>query len=115
MTFKQKCDAAVEITSNAGIARRSHSPPLWRQAWRLGIPLRPPHFVSFWPLAFGISLLTALIWGLAMGLVLWRFQSMSGSMVAAVSLVVGFAVGIAGALTRRRERARCKLPDWSAI
>ena len=97
MTFEQKRDAAIEIMAKAGIARSSYAPLLWRQAWHVGIPLRPPHFLPFWLLAASTALPTSLVWGVAMRLTVWRIQAMPDELaIAACDLaeIIGSAIAL---------------------
>jgi hypothetical protein len=112
MTHREKVDHLIADLSARGVSPFTTAPPTWRMAWGLGLPLPPPHFMGFIPLALLTGAMFGLVWGLVMWLGPWRSQSLEDALTA--SGVVGFFFGLIVAAYYRRSASRLNLPrSWA--
>jgi hypothetical protein len=105
----------VRVLLEKGVARSNIEPPLLRLLWRLGVPVRPPHFATFGATALGMGSFFGVGWGVGMWAVLWRSFSMSGWAMAAAAGFAGalFGLSIAGVFAYRRRALA--LPTWEQL
>lgn len=45
--FWARRDAALKIMTRTPVSERNYCPPTFKYLWRLGIKIRPPHFMPF--------------------------------------------------------------------
>lgn len=113
--FTEKQQKAFTLLAEKGIKPASYNPPLMRLLGRLGMVVRPPHFMPFWygTLVFGVYF--AVIWGLFMWLFVWPGQSMPFSEVAAQAGMAGAAFGVLMATWYQFGRRKHTLPRWEDL
>jgi len=64
--FEVRKQAALQILANTGMQRNTYAPGFHRLLWRLGVKIRPPHFMNpvsrfaFFMFAYGIAMFVAL-------------------------------------------------------
>ena len=112
MDHRAKVNHLLDDLERKGVGRFTTAPPIYRLLWKLGIDVPPPHFVGFWPLAFGMGLFFAIAWGLLMWLLLWRTQNMPPVIGLVASLLAGLAFGIVMAGYYRWRARKLALPRW---
>jgi hypothetical protein len=115
MHFRAQLDRSLAMLSARGLARRHAAPLLFRLLWKLGVRVRPPHFLGFAHIALVYGTWFACAWGLLMWLLVWSQQ---GSGIAAVALRAGgagAAFGLMVAWFYTRERREFALPAWESF
>jgi hypothetical protein len=70
MTHREQVDAAVADLLARGVRKASAAPPAYRLAWRLGLPVRPPHYQTFLGHVFTVGSFT-LVAAVAFVLAAW--------------------------------------------
>jgi hypothetical protein len=112
MTFEEKRTAALDNLASKGIRRQAYAPTLVKGLWRLGLKVPPPHFAGF----FGTFAISAGVFGVAWGLVMWfAYWSSHGGeplMAAGVSVVVGLLLGLVVASYYRYSARKHSIPRW---
>ncbi|GLS05534.1 hypothetical protein GCM10007860_26880 [Chitiniphilus shinanonensis] len=115
MSFQTRLARAQALLTAAGIPESSRAPWLCRVAWRMGVPLRPPHFRS-WP---GNVIYHAVwfgtVWGGTMWLVIWGPQSMSPRLAVFTAVLTGLLFGVGMAVFYGYQAWRLHLPPWSDL
>ena len=115
MTLSPQHAAALRLLEQTGILKSNYAPPLFRLLWRAGVPVPPPHFMSF----FAAAASTGLAFGTMFGLFMVSFAAALGEasplrqVWACVSAGVMF--GIAMASYYAYGRRKYQLPEWSVL
>ena len=110
MSHREKVERFLDEMSRRGVMKSTAAPPAWRAMWAIGLKAPPPHFLSFFTLAWTLGLSFGVLWGLAMGLTVWRAQSWTLS--AAAGLAAGVLFGPVLAAYYRHSAAKLGLPAW---
>lgn len=110
--FEHKIQAMRAHLATRQIAAGVAAPPFWRLLWKLGIPLRPPLFLGFVPLALLCGGFFAVLWGLVMYLASWRAQATPLPTMLLGMLIAGALFGTIMATVYRRHARRLQLPAW---
>jgi hypothetical protein len=113
LSFEAKTQAMRRQLATRQIAPGIIAPPLWRLLWKLGIPLTPPLFLGFMPLALLCGGFFAVLWGLVMYLASWRTQGTPLINMLLVMLAAGAVFGLIMATVYRRHASGLQLPAWS--
>lgn len=116
MEHARKVAAYKRLMVAKGIGAATASPPLWQLLWTWGVPLPPPLYMRFLPLA----LFGGTIFGLIFGAIAWAMgnrgiREMSMDEAALVALVSGMAFGLSVAWLTRRLARRHGLGSWAAF
>jgi hypothetical protein len=110
--YPPKIRAALAATDAAGISRRRSAPWTHRLFWRLGIPVRPPHFMGF----FGYVIVGAVSFGGAGAAIYVRehqqIHDLAGFIHHMMPGLLGMAIFVAVSVAFRR---RYGLPRWSEL
>ncbi|WP_395669026.1 DUF6404 family protein [Rhodoferax sp.] len=119
MSFDLKRTQALEIMARTGIWRSNYEPPAFRMLWRMGIRIPPPHFIPFFPIAFGTGLTFAVLWGVPWGILMWLFvwsqTDFELQRVFIASGQAGLFFGVSTALYYAYGRYKYKLPNWNSL
>ena len=116
MSFEQRREAALKLAAATGIWRSHYAPPLYRALWMAGVPLRPPHFASFW---FNVAVLGGFFGSfmcLFTAAVVWfsgRSELLPSLLIAPIIGGVVFGLLMAGFFYVRARTYN--LPPWSEI
>ena len=110
MTHREKIDHMMTDLARRGLARYSFAPPLWRMAWALRLPLRPPHFMGFLSNLLLSGSYFGIAWGAAMWLLVWPSQGFA--FAASAGGAAGLLFGLSMAVYYRWSAAKLKLPAW---
>jgi hypothetical protein len=112
MDHDKKVDLVIAELAARGISKAAIAPPLFRLAWKLGIPIPPPHFLSFGALAVVMGTFFGVLWGIFMWLVFWSDQGLGSVAALIASLAAGALFGIAMAFYYRWKARQLGLPGW---
>ena len=108
-------DAALKLLDQAGVWRSNAAPPLFRQLWRIGIDIPPPHFLPF----AASALLFGVMFGILLSLMLYVLHPLFGNAFPAPTLlkaiVGGLFVGLWMAAYHAYGRSKYELPRWSSL
>jgi hypothetical protein len=112
MDVNLKRSAALELLAETGMWPISYAPPLFRLLWRLGIDVPPPHFAGFW----ANFVLSGSLFGVAMGLYQWFFNTPRSLTLALVATVFcGVFFGLSMAVRYRNGARKYNIPSWQAF
>jgi membrane associated rhomboid family serine protease len=113
MNHQEKVALAISDLTSRGMRKSAVAPPLFRLAWKLGVPIRPPHFLGFGATALVMGIPFGIFWGILMWFTVWHKQG--GSMIAAIvaSAAAGFLFGVLMAAYYRWRFSKLQLPEWS--
>lgn len=113
MTHDEKIALVISELTARGVSKGAIAPPAFRLAWKLGVAIPPPHFLSFGALAMVMGTFFGVLWGIFMWFVLWSRQgyTVGGTIVA--SLAAGTLFGVAMASYYRWKAQKLYLPPWS--
>jgi hypothetical protein len=115
MHFRAQLDRSLALLSARGLAR-SHAEPLaFRVLWKLGVRVRPPHFIGFVPIALAYGTSFACMWGVFMWTLVWSQQGFGMMDVGLRAGVAGAAFGLMMAWFYARERREFALPAWESF
>jgi hypothetical protein len=111
MTHDEKVRCFIAEMRRRGVNQYTAAPPAWRTIWALGLPLPPPHFIAFVPLAIGTGLIFGELWGLAMWAAFWT-AGLEGWIIVRGAAVLGLLFGLSLAAYYRCSAWRLGLPRW---
>jgi hypothetical protein len=112
MTHEEKLNVMFKDLGERGVKKGTMAPPLYRLLWRIGVPVRPPHFASFGANALLMGIGFAFLWGLFMWFFLWRHQNMSPSTACLNALLAGALFGVMLSGYYRWQARKLSLPKW---
>jgi hypothetical protein len=115
MHFRLQLDRSLALLSGRGVARRHAAPLLFRLLWRLGLRVRPPHFLGFASVAVVYGTSFTVVWGVFMWTLVWSQQGRSIVDVALRAVAAGACFGLMIAWLYARERREFAVPDWDAV
>jgi hypothetical protein len=115
MHFRAQLDRSLTMLSARGLARHHAAPPLFRLLWKLGVRVRPPHFLGFGHIALVYGTWFTGVWGVLMWLLVWSHQGVDFPGVALRSGGAGAAFGLMMAWFYTRERKEFRLPAWESF
>jgi hypothetical protein len=115
MDFDARQQQALAILDRTGMHRSSYAPPLLQVLWRMGVQVRPPHFMGFWRAAALTGGWFGAAWGLVMWLMLWSRQQMDGRMALAGACGAGLCFGLSMALYYAHGKKKYQLPSWESL
>jgi hypothetical protein len=110
MNHREKVNYVLADLDQRGVKRYYSAPPLWRVAWAIGIPLRPPHFMGFLPATLFNGGYFGFAWGALMWLLVWRSAEIAFAATAATA--AGALFGLFMGVYYRRSAAKLQLPPW---
>ena len=116
MTHDRKIEEYKRLMAEKGVGLATASPPLWQLLWSMGIPLPPPLYMGFLPLA----LFAGTFFGVLFGAFAWYMgnkgiRTMSFKEAGDVALITGAFFGITIAWLTRRLARKLELGSWSAL
>ncbi|WP_166213067.1 DUF6404 family protein [Cognatiluteimonas telluris] len=116
MTHDRKIEEYKRLMAEKGVGSATASPPLWQLLWSVGIPLPPPLYMGFLPLA----LFGGIFFGVVFGAFAWYMGNkgirvMSFKQACDVALITGAFFGITVAWFTRRLARKLGLGSWSAL
>lgn len=116
MTHARKIEAYKNLMTQKGVDPATACPPLWRLLWSFGLPLPPPLYMGFLPLA----LFSGAFFDILFGAFAWYMgnkgaRTMSLHEAAAVALATGGLFGLSVAWLTRRLARKLGLGSWSAF
>jgi uncharacterized protein DUF6404 len=112
MTHEEKVALAISDLTTRGVSKGTVAPPLFKLAWKLGIAIPPPHFLSFFGLALLMGSFFGVLWGLLMCFAFWSRTGLSTRGALIASLAAGVLFGLAMAFYYRRKARKLNLPLW---
>jgi hypothetical protein len=115
MGFESKRVKAMALLNATDMMRRNYEPPVISLLWRLGIPVPPPHFVSFCGIAAFSGIAFGFVWGLTMWFLSWSASGMDAHSAMLVSAISGLLFGLALASYYAYGRRKHKLPNWNKL
>ena len=113
MNHGDKVALVISELTARGVSKGIIAPPVFRLAWKLGIAIPPPHFLSFGALAVVTGTFFGVLWGASMWFVLWSRQGYTAGAAIIGSLAAGVLFGGAMASYYRWKARRLGLPSWS--
>lgn len=116
MTQSCKLDHYKQHMAARGVGEATAFPPAWHVLWSLGIPLPPPPFLGFVPLA----LIAGGLFGPLFAMGAWLLgnrglREMPASEAVWVALATGLAFGVIMAAYYRRLARKHQLGSWTAF
>ena len=116
MTHDRKIEEYKRLMAEKGVGPATASPPLWQLLWAMGIPLPPPLYMGFLPLA----LFGGTFFGVVFGAFAWYMgnkgiRTMSFKEAGDVALITGALFGITVSWFTRRLARKLGLGSWSAL
>ncbi|WP_166213122.1 DUF6404 family protein [Cognatiluteimonas telluris] len=116
MTHDRKIEEYKRLMAEKGVGPATASPPLWQLLWSMGIPLPPPLYMGFLPLA----LFGGTFFGVVFGAFAWYMgnkgiRTMSLKEAGDVALIAGALFGITVSWFTRRLARKLGLGSWSAL
>jgi hypothetical protein len=115
MQFRAQLDRSLAMLSARGLAHRHAAPLLFRLLWKLGIRVRPPHFLGFFHIVLVYGTWFTCAWGVFMWVLVWSQQGLDFRGVALRSGGAGAAFGLMMAWFYTRERREFGLPAWESF
>ena len=115
MDFQARQRQALTILEQTGMGRSSYAPPLLQVLWRIGVQVRPPHFMGFWRATALTGGWFGLAWGLMMWLMLWSQQHMDGRLALAGAGGAGLCFGVSMAIYYAHGKKKYRLPSWESL
>jgi membrane associated rhomboid family serine protease len=115
MHFRVQLDRSLAVLSERGLSRHHAEPLLFRLLWKLGINVRPPHFLGFASIAIVYGTWFACAWGVFMWLLVWSHQGVGLAGVALRAAAAGACFGLLMAWFYARERREFALPAWESL
>jgi hypothetical protein len=115
MHFQARLERSLTMLADRGLPRRHFEPLLFRLLWKLGVNVRPPHFLGFAHIAIVFGTWFAGIWGAFMWCVVWSRMGKSVAAAALTTAAVGACFGFMVAWFYARERKEFALPAWETI
>jgi hypothetical protein len=118
--YRQKLERALDLTDEAGISRAQAFPPLLRGLSRIGLPVRPLHFMSVVGLVLfltlGLGFLFVLFHSIAASLdvnawALNKLRDLGQSGVISVAVTISLVT----AIVIRYQALRADLPPWHEL
>ncbi|APO86119.1 DUF6404 family protein [Marivivens sp. JLT3646] len=113
--FETKYAKAVEKLIEAGIPRRAYDPPFNIILRRLGLEIRPVHFMTFWQIVTVQGTTFGAMWGLLMWTFLWRYNDMGIPEAILGSLFAGLLFGTVMAVVVKRKSDKAGLLTWGEL
>lgn len=114
MSFEHQLDAAHRELASKGVWYANYNPPLFRQLRRLGLEVRPPHYLGW--------LTNLLIWGSTVGsiwgLLMWFFgwqPQVSLAFALRQTSVFAISFGLLMAIAFWVRRQQLKLTPWEQL
>ncbi len=113
--FEEKLSKAIEEMNQAGIARHTHSPPVFRFMWRIGLNIRPLFYSNLASIF--------LFMGIGFATLYWMIKSLlfgSTSHIHPIATLVevsiaGLGFGAFVALYYRWGRKKYGLSKWNQL
>ena len=115
MHFRLQLDRSLALLSTRGGARLPAAPLLFRLLWRLGLRVRPPHFLGFASVACVYGTWFMSVWGMFMWMLVWSQQGIAVVDVALRAAAAGACFGLIMAWLYARERKEFAVPAWDAL
>ena len=115
LSFEDRTELARREMDAAGLKDSRTAPPAYRALYRLGVPVRPPHYYGFAPLALAVALLTGPAWGLTMWALLWSRRGLPLWVAFAAAGLFGGCMGLALASYFRWSARRHGLSRWEDL
>lgn len=112
MTHEEKVAFAISDLTARGVSKGSVAPPVFQLAWKLGIQIPPPPFMSFFAVALFMGSFFAVGWGLLMWFVFWSRTGLNITEAVITSLGAGIVFGLGMAFYHRRKARKLGLPSW---
>jgi hypothetical protein len=115
MHFQTRLDRSLAMLADRGLPRRHIEPLPFRLLWKLGVNIRPPHFLGFAHIAIAFGTCFAGTWGVFMWCVVWSRMGKSLAAAGLMAAAVGACFGLMMAWFYTRERKELALPAWETI
>lgn len=115
MDFQARRQQALAILGQTGMQRSSYAPPLLCILWRMGVQVRPPHFMGFWRAVVLAGSWFGLAWGLFMWFTVWSRQPVDGWTAVTGAVGAGLFFGLSMAVYYAHGRKKYRLPDWASL
>jgi hypothetical protein len=115
MHFRVQLDRSLAVLSARGLSRQHAEPLLFRMLWKLGVRVRPPHFLGFAHIAIVYGVWFACAWGVFMWMLVWCQQGIGIAGVALRAIGAGACFGLLMAWFYARERREFALPAWESL
>jgi hypothetical protein len=115
MHFRVQLDRSLAVLSARGLSRLHAAPLLFRLLWKLGVKVRPPHFLGFASTAIVYGGWFAGAWGVLMWVLVWSQQGIGIGGVALRAAGAGACFGLTMAWFYARERREFALPAWESL
>jgi membrane associated rhomboid family serine protease len=112
MTFDEKLAAAKQLLASKGIPRAIYAPSVVALLWRLGVRIRPPHFVGFFGNFVFSGGVFGIAWGVFMWFLVWSRRGVPLSMAAGYAALVGLVGGFLAAGYYRYAARKYSIPAW---
>ena len=109
MNHDKKVSRMLDNLSFRGMSKFTIAPPGFRLAWFLGWKVKPPLFLGFFALLFGLGIPFSILWGILVGL-MGNFSSFENRILP--SMVVGIIFGLIMAFYYRVKARELDLPPW---
>ena len=113
--FETKYAKAVEKLKAAGFPRRAYDPPFNIILRRMGLEIRPVHFMTFWQIVSMQGTTFGMSWGLLMWVFIWRHNDMGIPEAVLGSIFAGVLFGTIMAVIVRHKSAKATLPTWDEL
>lgn len=111
MNFEKQKSKALEIAKIAGIREPKYNNPVFKTMWKIGIEIRPPHFLPFPKLVLIFSFVFSMLFTILMFL---RFRQ-EPLVALELGALLGIILGLIIASLYQQDKKKFNLPDWEKI
>jgi hypothetical protein len=115
MNFEEKRAQSLALLAQKGILPTVYQPPAVKLLWKMGVKVRPPHFMNFWSLATLCAVWYAPVWGLWMWIFVWFRRGTPIGSAVSIACAAGLLFGLAMAAYYLWDRRKHDLPGWESI
>lgn len=113
--YARRLKAAEGEIHAAGIWPSNAMPPLFRLMRKLGMQVRPPHYLPFVRAAITSGAFFGVVWGAIMYVTVWRAQGAPASVYIPSSLIAAGLFGVMMAACYQYGRKKHGFSNWDDL
>lgn len=111
MNFQEQKTKALEFAKTARIREPKYNNPVFKTMWKMGIEIRPPHFLPFPKLVLIFTFVFSMLFTI---LVFLRFRQ-EPLVALELGAVLGIVLGVIIASLYQHDKKKYNLPHWDDI